>query len=134
MGIHRFSYVLMPHFMPHNYANVVQAAYAFNAGVRAVSIPADGGESGSLPALVACEHRNIVVESVKRAEDGDGIIVRLYECHNSRGRAELACARRPRTAELCNLEEAPVAELEVQDGLIAFEFRPFEILTLRLRF
>ena len=33
------------------------------------------------------------IETVKKAEDSDDLIVRLYECHNSRGRAELSCAR-----------------------------------------
>lgn len=133
MGVHRFSYVLMPHFMPHNYANVVQAAYAFNAPVRVSRIKPQAGEVGSLPALVACEDRNIVIETVKKAEDSDDLIVRLYECHNSRGRAELSCARPIRSASLCDLEEKDVAELDVQDGLVAFDYRPFEIVTLKLR-
>ena len=133
MGRHRFSYVLMPHFMPYNYANVVQAAYAFNAPVRSARLAPQAGELGSLPALVACEDRNIVIETVKKAEDGDDLIVRLYECHNSRGKAELACARPVRSASLCDLEERDIAELEVQDGLVAFDYKPFEIVTIRLR-
>ncbi|MGV3617573.1 MAG: alpha-mannosidase [Fimbriimonas sp.] len=133
MGVHRFSYVLMPHFMPHNYANVVQASYAFNAAVRTTRLTPQTGELGSLPALVACEDRNIVIETVKKAEDSADLIVRLYECHNSRGRAELSCARPVRSASLCDLEERDVAELEVQDGLVAFDYRPFEIVTIKLR-
>jgi alpha-mannosidase len=133
MGVHRFSYVLMPHFMPYNYANVVQAAYAVNAPVRVARLEPQAGEMGALPALVACEDRNIVIETVKKAEDSDDLIVRLYECHNSRGRAELSCARPIRSASLCDLEERELADLDVQDGLVAFDYRPFEIVTLKLR-
>ncbi len=133
MGLHRFSYCLMPHYGPYNYAGIVEAGYAFNAPLRAVRLEPSAGADGELPTLVACEDRNIVIETVKKAEDSSDIIVRLYECHNSRGRAELSCARKPSTAILCDLEENELAELEVSDGIVRFEFKPFEIITIKLK-
>jgi alpha-mannosidase len=133
MGVHRFSYSLLPHFGPHHQAGVVAAAYAFNAPVRYAFLDRSVGESGALPPLVACDSRNVVIESVKRAEDGDGIIVRLYECHNVRGRAELSCVRVPREAVLCDLEENEVGALEIAEGSVRFDYKPFEIITVRLR-
>ena len=133
MGRHRFTYVVMPHFMPFAYDSVVPAAYALNAPLRSATLDATGGEEGLLPPLVACEDRNIVIEAVKKAEDSDDRIIRLYECHNTRGRAELAIAGGISEAWLCDLEENPVVELEVVEGLVAFDFKPFEILTIKLR-
>ncbi len=133
MGIHRFSYSIVPHYGPYNNAGIVQAAYAFNAPLRTVMLEPSLGFSGSLPALVACEDRNIVAESVKKAEDSDDIIVRLYECHNSRGKAELLCARTPKSAMLCDLEENEIDELVLQDGIVSFDYKPFEILTIKLK-
>jgi alpha-mannosidase len=133
MGRHRFAYSLVPHYGPYNYAGIVQAGYAFNAPLRSALLDPAKGEHGTLPALVACEDRNIVIESVKKAEDSGDIIVRLYECHNSRGRADLACARTPIAAALCDLEENEIVDLEVQDGIVSFEFKPFEILTVKLK-
>ena len=133
MGRHRFAYSLVPHFGPYNYAGIVEAGYAFNAPLRSVMLEPHAGEAGALPTLVACEDRNIVVESVKKAEDSDDIIVRLYECHNSRGRAGLSCARNLSGAALCDLEENEIVDLEVQDGVVTFEFKPFEILTIKLK-
>lgn len=133
MGRHRFSYALVPHFGPYQYAGIVQAAYAFNAPLRAARLDPARGNDGALPPLVACEDRNVVVEAVKKAEDSNDLIVRLYECHNSRGRAELACARNIRAAALCDLEENEIDELEVTDGLVSFDYKPFEILTIKLK-
>jgi alpha-mannosidase len=133
MGRHRFSYSLVPHFGPYNYAGIVEAGYAFNAPLRSVMLDPSVGESGSLPPFVACEDRNIVIESVKKAEDTNDIIVRLYECHNSRGRAGLSSARTISSAVLCDLEENEIVELEIQDGIVSFEFKPFEILTIKLK-
>jgi alpha-mannosidase len=133
MGRHRFAYALVPHFGPFNYSGIVQAAYAFNTPVRHAFLTPGTGEQGSLPPFVSCDDRNVVVEAVKKAEDSDDLIVRLYECHNCRGRAELFCAKTPRAAVLCDLEENELAELDVHDGMVAFEYRPFEILTIRLK-
>ncbi len=132
MGVHRFTYVLMPHFGPYNYAGVVQAAYSLNAPVRHALLAHNGGVEGVLPPFMACEDRNVVIETVKKAEDGNAIIVRLYECHNARGRAELFCARDFQSAWMCDMEENPETEMEVVEGLIQFDYKPFEIITLRL--
>ena len=132
MGRHRFTYVVLPHFGPHNYAGVVQAAYALNAPVRWAWLDRHAGQSGALPPFVSCEDRNLVVETVKKAEDSNDLIVRLYECHNARGSTELACARVPKAAYLCDLEEKVIAELDVHEGMVLFEYRPFEIITIKL--
>jgi alpha-mannosidase len=133
MGLHRFTYTLVPHFLPYNYAGIVPAAYALNAPVRHVMLDQSSGEAATLPALVTCESRSIVIESVKKAEASDDLIVRLYECHNTRGVSELACIRPPNRAFLCDLEENEIEELEIEEGLINFDYRPFEILTIKLQ-
>jgi alpha-mannosidase len=132
MGLHKFTYVLLPHFGPYNYAGVVQHAYALNAETRALRLTQHKGEDGNLPPLVSCDDRNVVIESVKKAERDGAIIVRLYECHNARGKTELSCARTFRSAHLCDLEENPIKELEVTEGTVLLEYGPFEILTIRL--
>ena len=133
MGRHRFTYVVMPHFMPFAFDGVIASAYALNAPLRTVELDRSQGGEGALPPLVACDSRNLVVESVKKAERSDDRIVRLYECHNTRGKAELAMLGGASAAWLCDLEENPIAELETNEGLVSFEYKPFEILTLRVR-
>lgn len=133
MGVHRFTYVLLPHFGPHAYAEVVAAAYTVNAKMRSALLTPSEGADGLLPAFISCEDRNIVIEAVKKAEDTPDIVVRLYECHNCRGEAYLSCARQIEAAYLCDLEENEIEELEIQDGMVGFEYKPFEILTLKLK-
>ncbi|MCB8932034.1 MAG: glycosyl hydrolase-related protein [Fimbriimonadaceae bacterium] len=132
MGTHLFTYVLTPHFGPHHYAGVVASAYALNAPLRHAWLKSNAGELGNLPPFVACDDRNIVVETVKKAEADGAIVVRLYECHNARGAAELFCARTPKAAWLCDMEENKLSELEVHDGMVLFDYKPFEIHTIRL--
>lgn len=130
-GRHRFSYVLLPHFGPYNWAGVVQAAYALNAPVHAALVEPHEGSGHRVP-LVWCEDRNIVVESVKKAEDSNSVIVRLYECHGARGKSELLSARRISGAERTNLLEERVGDVAATHEGVEFEYKPFEIITLRL--
>lgn len=132
MGVHRFTYVLLPHFDQVQHSDVVAAAYALNAPLRHAHLTPGPGQDGELPRLISIDTRNLVVESVKKAEDSNRIIVRLYECHNTRGSAELFCARPVKTAWLTDLNERPIKELELNDGLVAVDFKPFEIITLML--
>ncbi|MBS1717269.1 MAG: alpha-mannosidase [Armatimonadetes bacterium] len=132
MGLHRFTYCLYPHFGNLIQAEVVKAAYALNAPVRVVSLKPGNGENGTLPPLVECNDDNIVVEAVKLSEDAKGIIVRLYECHNTRGQAEVTCARPFSRAFLCDLEENLIDGLEADGKTVQFDYKPFEIITLKL--
>jgi alpha-mannosidase len=34
---------------------------------------------------------------------------------------------------LCDLEENEIGELEISDGLVQFSYKPFEIITLKLK-
>jgi alpha-mannosidase len=133
MGVHKFTYVLLPHFGPYQYADVVQAAYALNAPPRVVELAKSEGEQAELPPFVACDNRNIIIETLKKAEDSNDLLVRMYECHNTRGVAELLCARIPQEAYLCDLEENELGELEIIDGAVQFPFKPFEIITIKLK-
>lgn len=132
MGIHRFTYVLLPHFGPYHWAGIVRAGIALNAQTYALSLPKHKGIEPSEQPYVCCEDRNVIIESVKKAEDSNHIIVRLYECHNSRGTAELSCTKPVKSAYTCGLMENEIEELTINEGMIQFDYKPFEIITIKL--
>ncbi|RYG96905.1 MAG: hypothetical protein EON58_10980 [Alphaproteobacteria bacterium] len=133
MGVHRFSYQLLPHPGAYHHAEVVRHAYAFNAELRSLLLePVAGEGSGALPPFVSVDGKSLVIEAVKKAEDNDDLIVRLYECHNTRGRALLSSALEFRSAYLCDLEETPIGDLESNSDGVTIDYKPFEIITVRL--
>lgn len=134
-GEHRFVYRLFPHANPEGGgvrpAQVAAAAYALNDPVLVHAAPG-GGPAGVLPALVTGPE-NVIVETVKQAEDGDGLVLRLYECHRQRGWVTLRINAPFQTAWRTNLLEAePQPVAATADGVRLY-LRPFEIVTLRLR-
>ena len=120
----RSAYAVLPHAGTWQDAGVVGEAAGFNARVRWASEVAAG-------AWVTVDG-GLVLQTVKRAEDGDGLVLRLYEPHGGRGTATVRPARPVAGARRANLLEEPAKEAVVRDGAIAVPFRPWEIVTLRV--
>ena len=131
-GEHRFAYSILPHAGRWNQATVA-AAYALNDPALAVRTERSAaGHTTSGVSLAAADSPNIVIETVKAAEDGNGLIVRLYECRRTRGQVALAAGFELAAAYRANIMEENQAELEVQGKTVNFFAKPYEIITLRL--
>ncbi|MDI9636941.1 glycoside hydrolase family 38 C-terminal domain-containing protein [Kamptonema cortianum] len=131
-GHHEFSFVVLPHYDTLAHSDVVHAAYAFNAEPHVIQTRPSKGQIAEFPVFVSVDTRHLIVECVKKAEESNRRIVRLYECHNTRGHAHLSCVAPVRRAWLCDLEENRLQELEIVDGSVKFEYTPFEILTVMI--
>jgi len=108
-------------------SGLVREAYDLNVPVMVA--PGTAAE-GSLFHLDA---DNIVIETVKPAEDGTpDLIVRLYEAKRSTTRCSLKTCLPVRSASLVNLVEEEIGKLELNNGQVSLDFRPFEIKTVRL--
>lgn len=133
-GLHRFTYSLLPHQGGWREAQTVHRAYELNVPVLVTPgfLPAEQRKPVSSSFLSTnCPH--VVIDTVKPAEDGNGLIVRLYEAHNQRGRGSLTFATPLLSAEECNLLEEPLGTVGYQGNTLAFQVRPFEIKTFRVR-
>ena len=49
----------------------------------------EGGHAGCQNSFVWVDKSNVIIETVKMAEDDDGIIVRLYESENAKTKAHI---------------------------------------------
>ena len=135
---HRFTYSLLPH--AGDYTNgVVREGYQLNVPVTATVVPSRAPSKarrampmGSTASLFAITGDNVLIDTIKKAEDDDGIILRLYEAHACRGRRTLTiglpCAKVVET----DLMEREERELKLRNGKVALAFKPFQIRTLKL--
>jgi alpha-mannosidase len=128
-GRHRFIYALMPHPGDFREAGVIAAAEDLNAPLRVVS---SGLGPGTRRSLIEVDTPQVVVEAIKRAEDSDAIVVRLYEAWGGRCRARVRTSLPTGRAALCDLLEREREEVPVHGGELDLEFAPFKILTLKL--
>jgi len=128
-GWHRFTYALLPHAGDFRRAGVIEAAEDLNAPLRAVfsDLP-----DGSAESLIEVDTSQVVVEAIKRAEDSDAAIVRLYEAWGRGCRARVRTTLPASRAYLCDLLERKIEEVPVRDGVVELQLTPFKILTLKL--
>ena len=129
---HEAVYSVFPHLGSWQEAGTVQEAYLLNNPLRAY---VSHSGSNALPqrySLVEHNHRNIMVECVKKAEDGPDTIIRLYEFENRRTDVHLHLHQKAAKIWLCNLlEEQEVLLAEnTQDFVVPAE--PFGIVTIRV--
>lgn len=134
-GQHTFTYSVLPHSGNWD-ERTIGAAYALNDPLIVYSNGALDKPSTATAAeqqsLVTVEQPNIVIETVKQAEDGQGIIVRFYESQRRRGPITLTTGFPLQSAWHTNLLEHNESELTVHDQHVTLSVHPYEIVTLRL--
>jgi alpha-mannosidase len=125
VGRHEFAYALMPHGGGWRDAAVVAEAARFNAPLR--------WTSAALPeSFASVDDANLVLDTIKRAEDSDALVLRLYEAHGARGQARLRVAAPFSSACRANVLEDDGEPLEVDGDAVLLAYRPHEILTVKL--
>jgi alpha-mannosidase len=123
-GEHRFAYALMPHAGGWREAGVVAEARRFNQPLLWTC-------GGAAPrSFAAVDDANVVLDTIKRAEDSSALVVRLYEAHGARGTARLRLGFPVREAVFANLLEDPGAPARVDGDEIEVPYRPYEVVTL----
>ncbi len=73
----------------------------------------------------------MVIDAVKRAEDGNGIVVRLHECRGGSHRVTLQAGFGVSRIEACNILEEPSGVCYAPENWTV-SFAPFEIKNYRL--
>jgi alpha-mannosidase len=129
-GEHRFTYSLFPHSGDWTAAGVAREAFALNAPLFPVRAQEDALPRGF--SLVEAEGLELALGSLKLAEDGDAVILRLYEPHGARGECTLRFGRPVERVERVNLLEEAEGPVEVHGGAVRLRVRPFEVVTLRV--
>jgi alpha-mannosidase len=133
MGHHHFHYALYPHAGTWKDALTVRHGYEYNYPLTAVVTTA---HAGSLPAehsFASVAPENVVLTAVKKAEDANGLIFRVYEWAGKASTVEFHVPPGATGATVTNLMETPEgAALAVAGDVVKAPIKPYEILTIRV--
>jgi alpha-mannosidase len=142
LGMHKFRYCLLPHKGKWGQETVKQAYIVNdplivftpkNNELKRAGNPGSGNKlSKTLPPLIQVNQSNIIIETIKRAEDQKGIIVRLYEYQRGRGPFKLTAAFPIVEAWRTNILEEDQEEIATDGRELIYRIKPYQILTLRL--
>jgi len=119
VATHVFRYALYPHEGSLVDSDVIQKSYEFNQPLYT------GGE---VEQLFTVSNPDIIVESVKKAEDSNAIIIRLYESKGGYTETAINFTKPVKSVCLVDLME----ENEKEIDLSAISFHGFEIVTVKV--
>ncbi|HET8953836.1 MAG TPA: glycoside hydrolase family 38 C-terminal domain-containing protein [Solirubrobacteraceae bacterium] len=129
-GEHEIRYAVLPHRGSWQDAGVVAQARAFAEPL----VPLAGGAAGApRGGFAEVDEPALVLDSIKRAEGSDALILRLYEAHGSRGSARVSVGVPFSRACRTDLLEGEGDELPSRDGVIEVAYGPWELITIALR-
>ena len=136
LGKHTFTYSLLPHTGGWREGAVMPEAYALNYPGEADLAPQNG--SGDLPerfSFARLDSDHVVLETVKKAEEENAWIVRLYEAKQYRNPAvHLDFGKPIRKAAACNLMEEEERPVGFEGHRLTFSINPYQIRTFKVSF
>lgn len=130
-GEHAFTYSLYPHRGDFRTGGVVQEAYDLNCPLHGAVVSGNGPAACS---LLEIEEENVLADTVKLSEEGDGIAIRFYESYGKQTRAHISF---PITGEAsfveCTCMEEEKNQLSSSNGALEILFKPYEIKTIKIK-
>lgn len=133
LGFHEFTYALFPHSGDYRQGGVTREAYQLNVPLRHSSVASDQAADGpSSHSFLRVDPDKAILETVKRAEDSDNIVVRLYEPHGASSHTRVHVGVELERVWQADLLENVIAEAPLQSNSFEIRLKPFEIQTFLL--
>lgn len=131
IGIHEFTYSIFPHKGNHITGDVIKKGFELSRPLRAFSVNYD--TTNIIKSYMNCNCKNILIETIKSCESGEGIIIRLYESHGINTIAKVSFPKKCDSITEVNLLECEINDSKYNTNRIELNFTPFEIKTLLLK-
>jgi alpha-mannosidase len=131
-GRQQFRYALYPHAGTWKQAQTVRRGYELNDPLKAEQVFA---HTGTLPAehsFASIDNPNVTLTAIKKAEDSDALIFRMYEWAGEATQVKLHIPAGATAATETNLMEKPEGTaLNFTGDTITVPIKPYEILTIQ---
>jgi alpha-mannosidase len=131
-GHQHFSYALYPHSGTWKQALTVRRGYQYNYELRAEQLAPHAGALPLEHSYASVAQDNVVLTAVKKAEDDNGLIFRVFEWAGKQGDVTFTIPVGATAATETNLMEKPQGSPLARSGdKVTAHISPYEILTIR---
>ncbi len=131
-GINQFIYSLYPHRGGWRDGKTLENAFVLNNPLKGFFIKAQDGTLPDRKSFITISNKSIVLDCVKSAQDGNGIILRVYEAKSTRGSVDIFFDIPFGTVRECNLMEVDERDIPCADRHFKFDIKPNEVKTFRI--
>ena len=133
MGHQHFEYALYPHAGTWKDAMTVRHGFEYNYPLTAMATTAHPGTLPASHSFASVTPENVVLTAVKKAEDANGLIFRVYEWSGKDATVEFHVPPGATGATVTNMMETPEGSpLSVTGDVVKAPIHPYEILTVRV--
>jgi alpha-mannosidase len=133
-GKHTFVYSLYTHKGTWKEAETVKRGHELNLPmVTCLTYP----HPGELPleySFFKLDSQGVILDSMKKSEDGNAVILRFYESRGMKVKTVLTLFESPKKVIETNLMEEKIKELIFEGKSVTLEFKKYEIKTLKIQF
>ncbi len=132
-GEQRFRYAIYPHAGSWKDAGTVRRGRELNDRMMGEQVFAHGGAFGQEHSFGAVENANVTLTAVKKAEDTNALVFRMYEWAGKASEVKLHVPAGATFAVESNLmEKAEGDHLPLSGDVVTVPIKPFEILTVQV--
>ena len=111
----------------------VRHGYDFNYKLQAMQVEAHAGALPAEHSFVSVQGDDVVLTAMKKAEDGDGLLLRFYEWAGKSGNVTLTVPPGAKAATITNLMEKPEGQPPAVAGdHVTVPVTPFQIQSVRI--
>lgn len=130
-GEHYFTYSLWPHTGNFKQGGTVKEGYLLNMPLEAHKIGENHGKLADTFSLATSDKENVIIETIKKAEDDNSIILRVFETYNSKTVANISVGFDFSKVYICDMLENNETELKAEGNTVELPIKNFEIITLK---
>jgi alpha-mannosidase len=133
-GLNHFSYALYPHTGDWKQALTIRRGYEYNYRLQAMQVDPHTGALPSSYSFVSTDAENVILTTMKKAEDNDSLILRFYDWSGKDSTVHWHIPSGATAATVVNLMEQPQgAPLPITGGSnFSVSVHPFEIQSVRV--
>lgn len=133
LGLHEFTYSLIPHQGKLNRPEATRSGERLNQRVKAFIVPKSKGTGRSI-SLAHSDSPDVSVKALKGAEDGNGIVVRVYETAGKASEANIIFSREIKKALMADGTEKPIGNASINGNKLNVSLKPNGVATYRIYF
>jgi alpha-mannosidase len=131
-GHQHFVYAIYPHTGSWKQAQTVRRGYELNDPLKATQVFAHTGTLPAQSSWAEVENPNVTLTAIKKAEDSDALVFRMYEWAGTATEVKLHIPHGATYAVESNMMEKPEGgHLNLNGDVVTVPIKPYEILTLQ---
>jgi alpha-mannosidase len=125
---------LYPHAGGWKDALTIRQGYELN--YKLLSMPVEKHEGALAPehSFLHTQNENIIVTSLKKAEDDDSLVLRFYEWAGKDGEVQLEIPPGAQSASETDLMEKSIGNAGLQNNMLAVHAKPYSIETVKIQY